>query len=99
MIARIVTVDVGSDRLDEVVHAYRDAVRPIHERAAGLASHAVLADRDAGQLMFIGIWRSAEAVQEVAAELEPARQRLWATFGRSPDLVRYEVVDTIRIGG
>jgi quinol monooxygenase YgiN len=97
VIARTVSVDVGPERIGEVLDAYRDAVRPIHERASGLEAHVVLADRDAGRLLFIGIWRSEGAVADVAAELEPARKRLWDAFGRSPDLVRYEVVDQIRI--
>lgn len=98
MIARTVSVEVGTERIDEVLDAYREAVRPIHERAPGLESHVVLADRDAGRLLFIGLWHSEESVADVAAELEPARTRLWDAFGRSPELVRYEVVDRIRIG-
>lgn len=96
MIARTLTVDVGPDRVEQVLAAYREGVRPVHERATGLLAHYVLADREAGRIGFIGIWESADAIQEVAEELEPARQRLWASFGEAPAVERYEVVDTLR---
>lgn len=96
VIARTLTVDVGPDRVDPVLAAYREEVRPIHSRAAGLLAHYVLADREAGRIGFIGIWESADAIGEVAGELEPARQRLWASFGEAPAVERYEVVDTLR---
>lgn len=98
MIARTLSVDIGPDGLDEVVRVYRELVRPIHERATGLKAHFVLVDRDAGRIAFIGVWDSADAVRAVADELEPARQRLWASFGRSPDLDVYEVADELRHG-
>jgi quinol monooxygenase YgiN len=95
MIARVLRADVGSARIDEVVEAYRTNVRPIHERADGLDHHYVLVDRDAGRVVIIGVWESIDAVQAVAADLEPARQRLWSAFGSTPELEVYEVADEI----
>ena len=95
MIARVLRADVGSARVDEVVAAYRTHVRPIHERAAGLRHHYVLADRDVGRIVIIGVWESLDAVQAVAADLEPARERLWSAFGTPPELEVYEVADEI----
>jgi len=95
MIARTLTVDVGSDRLDDVLDAYRQHVRPIHERADGLRLHLVLADRAAGRVGIIGVWDSEASLAAVADELEPARERLWASFERSPTLEVYEVADTL----
>jgi hypothetical protein len=97
MIARTLSVDVGPDRLDAVVQAYRDVVRPVHERADGLLAHLVLIDREAGRVMIVGVWDSAESVAAIADELEPARQRLWDAFGRRPDLDVYEVADEIGV--
>ncbi len=99
MIARTIRVQVPLDRVDGVLEAYRDDVRPIHARAAGLTQHYVLADRGSGTIEFIGIWDSAEALAQVAAELEPARQRLWERFGTSPPLAVFDVVDELRSGG
>ena len=99
MIARVLRADVGSARVDEVVEAYRTNLRPIHEGAAGLLRHFVLVDRDAGRIVFIGIWESLDAVQAVAADLEPARQRLWSAFGTPPELEVYEVADEISSSG
>ena len=95
MIARVLRADVGSARVDEVVAAYRTHVRPIHERVAGLRHHYVLANRDGGRIAIIGVWESLDAVQAVAADLEPARQRLWSAFGTPPELDVYEVADEI----
>ncbi len=96
MIARTLRVDVGPDGIDPVLEAYREDVRPVHERAAGLRHHYVLVDRESGRIDFIGIWESPEAVAAVAAELEPARERLWARLGRDPVLGIHEVVDSLR---
>ncbi len=95
MIARVLRVEVRPDRVDSVIAAYRDKVRPIHERAAGLRSHYVLADRDRGAIQIIGLWESPDAVLAVADVLEPARQALWALFGEAPALEVYDVADAI----
>jgi heme-degrading monooxygenase HmoA len=95
MIARVLQVEVGPDQVDAVVEAYRDVVRPIHEQAAGLRSHYVLANRATGIVQIIGVWESAEAVAAIAPALEPARARLWAQFGRAPILEIYEVADEL----
>jgi hypothetical protein len=97
MIARTLSVDVGPERLDDVVRAYRDVVRPVHEHAEGLLAHLVLINREAGRLTIVGVWDSAESVAAIADELEPARQRLWDAFGRRPDLDIYDVADEIGI--
>jgi heme-degrading monooxygenase HmoA len=96
MIARTLRVDVPPDRIDAVVETYRTIVRPIHARARGLREHYVLVDRDAGRIEIIGVWDSAEAVEEIAMDLEPARVRLWRVFGQDPPLETYEVADELR---
>lgn len=97
MFARTLTVDVGSDHLDDVVRSYRELVRPIHEGAAGLRTHLVLVNRTAGRVAFVGVWDSDESLSAVADALEPARERLWASFGRAPEVDRFEVVDQIGV--
>jgi heme-degrading monooxygenase HmoA len=96
MIARVLRVEVPPDRIDAVLAAYREDVRPVHARAAGLRQHYVLVDRRMGRIQIIGIWDSAEDVARVAPELEPARQRLWAQFGMNPLLEAFEVADELR---
>lgn len=95
MIARTLTVDVGRDRLDAVLETYRAFVRPIHARARGLHAHFVLTNRDVGRITFIGVWESAAALQEIAGELEPARDRLWQTFNEAPVVEVYDVADRL----
>jgi quinol monooxygenase YgiN len=99
MIARVLRVDVSSERIDAVVDAYREVVRPIHARADGLLHHYVLGDRTRGEIAIIGVWESADAVGRIAHELEPARQRLWQTFDRDPALAIYEVLDELHRPG
>ena len=98
MIARMLSVDVGPERLDAVIETYRDLVRPIHERAAGLHAHFVLTNRDRGRIAFIGVWDSIDAVEAVAPELEPARERLWQSFGEAPTVEVFDVVDQLSVG-
>jgi quinol monooxygenase YgiN len=45
MIARVLRVDAPSQRIDAVVDAYREMVRPIHSRAEGLLHYYVLGHR------------------------------------------------------
>jgi heme-degrading monooxygenase HmoA len=96
MIARALRVDVPPDRIDAILETYRTIVRPIHARARGLRQHYVFVDRDAARIEIIGVWDSAEAVHEIAMDLEPARVRLWTAFGQDPPLETYEVADELR---
>jgi hypothetical protein len=95
MIARVLRVAVDGQRIDAIVAAYREAVRPIHARARGLRHHVVLVDRDRGAIEIVGIWDSAEAVAAIAGELEPARRRLWSAFGQDPTLELFDVADVL----
>ena len=99
MIARTLTVDVGPDRLDAVIRAYQSLVRPIHERARGLHAHYVLTNRESGRIAFVGVWDTPEALQAVTSELEPARERLWHSFGEQPTLEVYDVADELEATG
>ena len=67
MIARTLSVQVPTDRLDAVLETYREDVRPIHARAEGLRQHYVLVDRETGRIEIIGVWDSVAAVAAIAA--------------------------------
>lgn len=96
MIARVLRVAVTPGQIDDILSAYHAKVRPIHSAAAGLRQHYVLVDRAAGAIAIIGVWESAEAVDAIASELEPARAELWAAFGRDPLLEIFDVADELR---
>lgn len=96
MIARTLRVQLPVDRIQQVLEAYREDVRPIHARAGGLRQHYVLVDRQSGWIEIIGVWDSADDVARVAPELERARRRLWGRFGTDPPLQVYEVADQLR---
>lgn len=95
MFVRLLRVDVEPGRIDSIVSRYRETVRPIHEQAAGLRRHYVLVDRDEGRIMILGLWHSQESLGQVASTLEPARERLWSEFARTPTLETYEVADEL----
>lgn len=96
MIARTLRVALTSERIDPVLEAYREDIRPIHHGAAGLLQHYVLVDREHGLVEFIGVWDSAGSIASIAPRLEPARARLWERFGEDPSLAVYEVEDILR---
>jgi heme-degrading monooxygenase HmoA len=93
MIARVLRAQLPANQIDEFVRRYRDDVRPIHEKAAGLHGHYVLVNREAGDLTIVGVWDSEDALRAVASELEPARSQLWSGFAPEPRLTVYEVAD------
>ena len=95
MIARMASVRVAPERIDEIVDRYRETVRPVHQRSEGLLNHYVLVDRQSGQMRIIGFWDSREALQAAIPTLEPARARLWEEFQESPTLEAYEVADEL----
>lgn len=95
MIARVLRVQVPTDRIDALLETYREDVRPIHVQAEGLRHHYVLVNRDTGWVNIIGLWDSANDVARVRPLLEPARQRLWAQFGTNPPLELFEVGDAL----
>jgi quinol monooxygenase YgiN len=95
MIARVLRVEVGTDQVDAVVDTYRDVVRPVHAQARGLLHHYVMTDKTKGVVAFIGVWESSDAVAAIAPALEPARAKLWAHFGRDPEIEVYEIVDEL----
>lgn len=96
MIARTLRVQVPVDTIDGILEAYREDVRPIHARAAGLRQHYVLVDRQSGWIEIIGVWDSAGDLARIAGELEPARRRLWERFGTNPPVAVLEVADELR---
>jgi len=96
MIVRMASVQVAPERIDEIVGRYRQIVRPVHQRSAGLRNHYVLVDRTSGQMRLIGLWDSREALEAALPTLEPARERLWEEFGEDPTLEAYEVAEELR---
>lgn len=95
MLVRILRVDTDPGRIDAIIDRYRETVRPIHERAAGLRRHYVLVDRDAGRITFMGMWQSRESLEDVAPMLEPARARLWSEFPEAQTMEAYELADEL----
>jgi quinol monooxygenase YgiN len=95
MIVRMASVQVASQRIDEIVNRYRKTVRPIHQQAEGLRNHYVLVDRQSGWMRLVGLWDSQEAMEASLPTLEPARERLWEEYQQTPTLEAYEVADVL----
>jgi heme-degrading monooxygenase HmoA len=58
--ARISTVKVQSEKVDEAIHIYRESVVPALEGQAGFAGAMLLTQPDSGQGISITLWASPE---------------------------------------
>ena len=95
MIVRIASVQVASERIDEMISHYRETLRPVHEQCQGLRHHYWLVDRYNGHVKIVGFWDSQEALDTAKPVLEPARERYWEAYQETPTLEAYEVADAI----
>jgi hypothetical protein len=55
----------------------------------------VLVDRQSSQMRIIGFWDSQEALEAAMPTLEPARERFWSEFQKTPTLEAYEIADEL----
>ena len=95
MIARVLKINVGPERVQQLVDSYEELLRPIFATAPGLHCHYVLANRATGDVQVIGMWESEEAVKAIAPRLEPIRERMWSQFGGAPPSDVFEVAEEV----
>jgi heme-degrading monooxygenase HmoA len=72
MYARITRFAVSPDAIDQLVLASARHVIPRFEQMEGYAGGSIFADREHGQMVGIGYWRTLEAVEASAGALEAA---------------------------
>jgi hypothetical protein len=99
MVARIDSLQVAAERIDEIISRYRerDNLRHMHLQTQGLLHQYWLVDRHSGQIEIIGFWESQEDIDAAMPTLEPALEGLWSEFQEAlqeaPTLEVYEVAD------
>ena len=98
MVARIDSLQVAPELIDEMISRYRENLRHMHLQTQGLLHQYWLVDRHSGQIEIIGLWESQEDIDAAMPTLEPAREGLWSEFQETlqeaPTLVEvYEVAD------
>ena len=93
MIVRIASVQVATERIDEMISHYRETLRPVHQQRQGLRQHYWLVDRYNGHVKIVGFWDAQEALDTAKPALEPARELCWEAYQETPTLEAYEVAD------
>lgn len=58
MYARVVTVHIQPDRLDEVIAVYRDSISPAAKKQKGQRGGYLLTDRETGKALSIALWET-----------------------------------------
>jgi heme-degrading monooxygenase HmoA len=80
MVARIESLQVAAERIDEMIDRYRKSLRHMHLQTQGLMHQYWLVDRHSGQIKITSFWESQEYMEAANSTLEPARARLWSEF-------------------
>lgn len=56
MIARVATLKVRTDRIDEIVKYYNDSIFPVVSQKEGFRGGYLLTDRKTGDCLAVGYW-------------------------------------------
>ena len=56
MIARVATLKVRTDRIDEIVKYYNDSIFPVVSQKQGFRGGYLLTDRKTGDCLAVGYW-------------------------------------------
>ena len=97
MHARVTTLQMEPERIDEVAERLRTDDIPGFQQLDGFKGMTVLADRGSGKTIAISFWESEDAMRASEDAVKQSRERA-AETGRSsaPQVERFEVlVDTM----
>ena len=93
MYARVVTVHIQPDRLDEVIQVFRDSISPVAKQQKGNKGGYLLADRKTGKAISIALWET-EADMEAGETGDYLREQIAkvaSAFTAAPVAEHYEV--------
>lgn len=82
MQARVARYEVGSDRIQEAIDSFGDAVKEI-EQLDGFAGGYVLVDHEDGRTMTITLWENDTALEESEKVARGARNKASGDVGGS----------------
>lgn len=94
MYARLFTIQVLPDRMDEFIQRWHDAMLPLAQQQPGWRSARLLVDRQAGKAVVVGIWESeADAmVSGAGSAYAQQQQALLGDLNTAPPVMEhYEV--------
>ena len=62
MFARVITMQLKSDKLDEAVSYYKEKLIPTVKSQKGFSSNYLLVDRETGKAISVAFWDSKESI-------------------------------------
>jgi heme-degrading monooxygenase HmoA len=91
MFARVSEVTGPSDRIDEGIAQYRDAVLPAVSATAGFQRAYLLVDRENGKSLSITVWDSEAAMAASEEAANRLRSQVADAIAAQTTVTRYEV--------
>ncbi len=93
MYARVVTVNIHPDRLDEAIQIFRDSISPASKQQKGNKGGYLLTDHQTGKAISIAFWETEAdmAAGETGDYLREQIAKVASTFTAAPVTEHYEV--------
>ena len=93
MYARVVTVSIQPDRLDEVIQVFRDSISPVAKQQKGYKGGYFLTDRKTGKAISVALWETEAdmAAGETSDYLREQIAKVASAFTAAPVTEHYEV--------
>ena len=93
MYARVVTVHIQPDRLDEVIQVFRDSISPVAKQQKGNKGGYFLTDRKTGKAISIALWETEADMTagETGDYLREQIAKVASAFTAAPVTEHYEV--------
>jgi heme-degrading monooxygenase HmoA len=93
MYARVVTVSIQPDRLDEVIQVFRDSIWPAGKQQKGHKGGYLLTDRKTGKAISVALWETEADMTagETSNYLREQIAKVASAFTAPPVTEHYEV--------
>ena len=94
MYARVTTVQVSPDKIEEAIRLWRDSVMPAAREQKGFKSGRLLVDRKTGKGISIGLWETEADIRasaEGSAYFQAQIAKFAGLFTAPPIVEHYEV--------
>ena len=92
MFARVTSLQLSPDRLDQAAQAVRDQGLPALKEIPGFRGIIQLADRSSGDVMVVGLWEDEQALKGSEDAVARIRSQVAETVGSQVQSVKeYEV--------
>lgn len=93
MHARLTTIQMDPDRVDQAISQLEEEDLPTFEKIDGYRGFTAFVDRPSGRVLGVSYWDSKEQMQASEDEVRDARQRAAETGGSTsePAIERFEV--------